>query len=223
MQIPALGGLDEFDRKTVRNDYPLLSLWEMCAKRLRIPISDLRDDVRLKRLHDLVHLGFRFTLFSHGCEGPEALEMLIENAHLLEAWEITGAGDEVARLNEELLDGIRKLKVRLFFSPLRSKSDIIASGDVYYHVIIHGYSSSCFKNGKFDELKSLSSAFDGIVIRCGITDSVQETLEFASRIQRSTSLQASVHLRLSADNPAQYQNDEILTCNRLAEAMLHAW
>ncbi len=223
VQIPPTGGLDEFDRKTVRNDYPLLSLWEMGANRLRIPISDLCDELRLKRLHDLAHLGFKFTLFSSVYEDPGFLEILMQNAHLFEGWEIAGGSDKVLQLNGKFLDEIRKSKLRLFFSPLRSKSDIIASVGTYYHVINHGFSFLDFEQNNFDKLKCINSVFDGIVIRCGMTDSVLQTLEFASRVRQSTNLQTSVHLRLSADNPAQYQQNETHVCNRLVNALFHAW
>ena len=52
VQIPPSGGLDEFDRKAVRNDYALLALWEMGVKKLRIPITDLQSPSRRQRLAD---------------------------------------------------------------------------------------------------------------------------------------------------------------------------
>jgi len=46
------GGLDEFARKIVRNDYPLFALWEMSMRRLRVPLQDLTDpQVRLRELN----------------------------------------------------------------------------------------------------------------------------------------------------------------------------
>lgn len=40
VEIPPTGGLDEFDRKEVRNDYPLMALWEMGVRKLRVPLRD---------------------------------------------------------------------------------------------------------------------------------------------------------------------------------------
>ncbi len=65
VQIPPSGSLDEFDRKTVRNDYAMLALWEMGVRDLRVPASDLVDDRRRRRLEDLAQLGFRFALYSY--------------------------------------------------------------------------------------------------------------------------------------------------------------
>ncbi len=38
VDIPYSGAVDEFTRKRVRNDYPLLALWEMGLRKLRLPL-----------------------------------------------------------------------------------------------------------------------------------------------------------------------------------------
>ena len=74
-----MGGLDEFDRKQVRNDYPLLALWEMGIRRLRIPLSDLSNDRARERLRDLRQHGQVFTLFTFGVPDAEARELILSN------------------------------------------------------------------------------------------------------------------------------------------------
>ncbi|MGY8996474.1 MAG: metallophosphoesterase, partial [Alphaproteobacteria bacterium] len=66
VEIPPTGGLDEFDRKEVRNDYPLMALWEMGVARVRIPMRDLLVPERVERLAALLDHGHRFTLFTFG-------------------------------------------------------------------------------------------------------------------------------------------------------------
>ncbi len=41
--IPTPWGLDAFNRKRIRNDYPLMALWEMGVRDLRVPLDDLAD------------------------------------------------------------------------------------------------------------------------------------------------------------------------------------
>ena len=65
-QIPPSGGLDEFDRKWVRNDYGLLALWEMGIKQLRIPLQDLIIPERVKRVTEIRDLGFTFDAYQFG-------------------------------------------------------------------------------------------------------------------------------------------------------------
>ncbi len=224
VQIPPTGGLDEFDRKIVRNDYAMLALWEMGSKRLRIPLSDLMDRARRKRLYDLVQLGFQFTLFSYLPSDPGITKLVLENSRLLESWEISGQANDAlewGRTFKSMADDTQGLK--LFFSPLKRKSDIVRSGQTYYHVINHGFTVNDFEAGVNTVTDGLRSVFDGIVFRCGILESIEETLKRVDRIQRESRLQVSVHLRMSNDNPAEFQDNEVVLCNRLAESVFYAW
>jgi predicted phosphodiesterase len=47
------GDLDEFTRKTARNDQPLLILWEMGIRSVRIPLGDLMDPATAARLAEI--------------------------------------------------------------------------------------------------------------------------------------------------------------------------
>ncbi len=64
--IPATGGADEFERKEARNDYPLLALWEMGIRKLRVPLQDLADPVTCARMSILQGMGHEFTVYSYG-------------------------------------------------------------------------------------------------------------------------------------------------------------
>jgi len=45
----------------------------------------------------------------------------------------------------------------------------------------------------------------------------------ASKINKETNLQSTVHLRLTADNPAEILDNESFICKRIAEAMIYGW
>ena len=223
VQIPPSGALDEFDRKLVRNDYALLALWEMGVQRLRIPATDLTDDSRCRRLRDLVHLGFRFTLYSFAPPDREVLEALAAHADLIDCLELTGDADVCADLCKDLKSADASGSIRTCFSPLKRKADIVQSGEKYFHVINHGFSASDFRHGVTHALDSFPSCFDGVVIRCGLTDSVESCIAAAKAVELETGLTASVNLRLRGDDPAHYQDSISLTGNRIAEAMTIAW
>lgn len=85
-----------FERKHVRNDYPLSALWEMGVRDLRIPISDILDARVSKRVAELASLGHRFTVVMFGAPDEErraALEKhmasvtAIEVVALLSQWQ----------------------------------------------------------------------------------------------------------------------------------------
>ena len=227
VQIPPSGGLDEFDRKVVRNDYPLLAIWEMGVRNLRIPLTDLVDSNRRRRLIELARLGFRFTLFSQLPSEQRIAQLVLRNADLIDSWEIAGRIEETSEFCKAFrgMMNASDCAIQLFFSPLKNREDIIRTGQVYYHVINHGFTISDFAGDgleRFDVLESVDH-IDGIVIRCGIHDPVDSIMKLASEIQLNTGLQASVHLRLTEDSPAAHQDSEVLLCNRLAEGMFHAW
>ncbi|MDE0716290.1 MAG: hypothetical protein OXI10_15705, partial [Gammaproteobacteria bacterium] len=227
VQIPPSGGLDEFDRKVVRNDYPLLAIWEMGVRNLRIPFTDLVDSNRRRRLIELARLGFRFTLFSHLPSEQWVAELVLRNADLIDGWEIAGKMGETL----EFCNTFRGMMsasgsaVRLFFSPVKNREDILRTGQVYYHVINHGFRISDFAGDEPERFAILESVdhIDGIVLRCGINDPVDSIMRLASEMQLNVGLQASVHLRLTEDSPATLQDSEVILCNRLAEGMFHAW
>ena len=66
VDIPTPWGLEIFERKHVRNDYPLAALWEMGIKDCRIPISDLLNPRVSDRVKQLSALGHRFTVVMFG-------------------------------------------------------------------------------------------------------------------------------------------------------------
>ncbi len=61
IDIPANGGVDEFSRKKARNDYPLLAIWEMGIRHLRVPLQDFTEAATRHR----VALMTRLVLASH--------------------------------------------------------------------------------------------------------------------------------------------------------------
>ena len=69
-EMPYSGALDEFLRKKARNDYPLLALWEMGVKRLRLPWHDLMDDRIRERMAALKKMGHLFYLFVYDLPTP---------------------------------------------------------------------------------------------------------------------------------------------------------
>ena len=223
VEIPPTGGLDEFDRKIVRNDYPMLALWEMGVKHVRIPPSDLLNDSHLERMYDLWNLGFCFSLFSSDSEVKNLMRIVSQHSDLLISWEIAGHIDNCIRVAKEFHSVLETIPTKIFLSPLRSKSDIIRFGSIYYHVINHGFTSKESEAELLSVAESVTQIFDGVVFRCGINDSVFDTIHAANFLQQAKGIDASVHLRLTSDNPAEFQETEEILCGRLVEAMVLAW
>lgn len=85
--IPPSGGLDEFDRKRVRNGCSLLALWEMGIRWLRVPLRDLHDPETCRRMSDLTRQGHAFTFFSYGGLEAKDLALIADLGNTPSAWE----------------------------------------------------------------------------------------------------------------------------------------
>ncbi len=223
VQIPPSGGLDEFDRKWVRNDYALLALLEMGAKNLRIPFADIKDLKRQQRLQDLKKLGFEFTLFSFGLpEEAFNTELAKVISTLINSWEISWSVEKLDELKASFIRLPADFDCQLSFSPLRSKADIMKSGRTYYHVINHGYTTT---DNQLSDLitETIDNNFSGYVFRCGFEDSIWESITLVAETNKKTKLHSSIHLRITVDNPAENQVSESFICRRLAEAIVYGW
>ena len=220
VQIQPSGGLDEFARKIVRNDYPLLALWEMGVRRLRIPLQDLTDPQVRSRIADLRALGMRFAAFSFEIPESAYRDALVEHAHLLDAWEV---GFDWGDL-DEIRDGVKKLKaearINVFMSKLRSKDDLETDGQTYYHVINHGFAVSdrevleqLLKDSANDGL------IDGFVFRVARERDAWDEIQAIGSLVNALGTRASVHVRLSTSNPAGEAIDDLANANRVAETL----
>jgi len=81
-------GVEIFERKYARNDYPLSALWEMGIVEFRIPISDILDPRVSKRLRELGDLGHRFTVVMFGLPNEERRAALAQHESAINAVEV---------------------------------------------------------------------------------------------------------------------------------------
>lgn len=219
-EILPSGGLDEFDRKRVRNDYQLLALIEMGVKDVRIPLSDLRDAERCERIKDLSHLGLRFTLFGIGIPQSADLVLIKQMRDHLHAWEMTIEWNDFCEELPKISDIHELVGVPIFISRLRGRADVKASGK-YYHVINHGFSAI----GDEALLSNLTGAKEagiaGAVFRLSQEEDTEQALNSIEQTCSKFDLQASVHLRIAGDDPSENGPDCESITDRV-ETALHS-
>ena len=221
--IPPSGGLDEFDRKEVRNDYPLLALWEMGVRKLRVPMQDLRNSETRERMRELADHGHEFTLFSYGTPYEKDLSLVIENRDLLASWEIGFTWSDLEALTPTLVDIAKKTAIPLYLSKLWTHSHSKNSDEPYYHVINHGFiGSESAQVTEMSKRPGLADAVSGVVFRVTSKDPVWEAIQEAASICSHNGLLASVHLRMTGGNPAEVMSNDLWTANRIAEALVAA-
>jgi 3',5'-cyclic AMP phosphodiesterase CpdA len=221
VEIPPTGALDEFERKRARNDYPLLALWEMGLRKLRVPFQDLEDPRARARMGDLRRLGHAFTVYTLEVPRGRARDLLIEHHELIDAWEIVCSWPEVARTVEAIAEVKGKVPLTALLSRLRTKEDVHREGSRYYHFINHGF---------LPEEREVLEAFRAGVAGSGVVDGfVFRVVRQASPWTAITAVEAaaaggraSVHVRMASTNPAEAFTDDLASANRVAEALTAA-
>jgi 3',5'-cyclic AMP phosphodiesterase CpdA len=223
VEIPPSGGLDEFDRKEVRNDYPLMALWEMGIRKVRVPLRDLLvPDVR-ERMRMLTRHGHEFTLFTFGAPSARDRKLIDAYRDVFSAWEI-GFNMEVFDRDVAGIGAAAKgTDLPVYLSRLRSIDELRAEAGRYYHAINQGFLAS-------DEAQmkgllahpDLAGGIDGFVFRLMDDRSAWAATEEASRLARAMGVKASVHLRMFGANPGESREDDPWAANRLAEGALAA-
>ena len=128
VDIPTPWGLEIFERKHIRNDYPLAALWEMGIKDCRIPVYDLLNPRISDRVKQLSALGHRFTVVMFGLPNEERLAALAEHSTGIKAVEVVGLFHQWP----EFAASLKKL---------RQKSDF----EIYLHAVrpeVEGWTST---------------------------------------------------------------------------------
>ena len=218
VQIPPSGGLDEFDRKSVRNDYGLLAFLDMGVRRLRLPVADLADPARRQRLLDLQSLGFRYRLYSFDAPDNAIREIIRRCPGLVSEWEICCSVERVDALDDTFFAFAEQSRLDVVFSPLRSKHETLRSGKKYYHVINHGFAPN--DEALLEEWLGCErvGAFAKYLLRLSFDESIGDAVAFAQTQFEKSGKKAAIQLRLSENNPAQNIDDDAWLCRRLAEA-----
>jgi predicted phosphodiesterase len=223
-EMPYNGALDEFYRKKVRNDYPLLALWEAGILKLRIPANDLLDAAVRERMHAMKAFGHEFTVFHFGVPQGRMAQVLAQGRALVSALEVILPWDEA----ESSIHQIRRLKnelsVPVYLSKLWSSKDAERDGSAFKHFINHGFKvDEPDVIGAFLDLSGAPEVADGFVFRVSRMHSPWNQIQSAMQLAASFGAKAEVHVRLASENPAQCEKDDLANANRVAETIAVAF
>lgn len=219
MTVSPSGAVDEFRRKIARNDYPVMALWEMGIRGLRVPIQDLMDPRTRRRMELMTGVGSRFQVYLYGMPSEAEAAMLTEHSDLVSQLELVLGWDQVPALADE----IRALKARsglhILLSRVNRKDGAKHSGGRFNHLISHGFTLS-----EMDELKEFLSGNQGLV------DGIQFTAPrsecpwgFARKLAefgQATGCRPVLYVKSTEASPAQEQPDEVANAERYALALM---
>lgn len=220
ISIPHTGAVDEFSRKSVRNDYYLAALWEIGIRQLRIPLQDLAKPASARRLSDLAACGHRFVVFMFGFPNTHQRSMLACHAANLDAVEIIASESELWNIAASARGLKAELGVPVFLSKLQIAGEGAHNEGPFAHVIRHGFLPA---ERAAVALIENAGGFDGLVYRVNRDQVPWSALHSIAESTRTADLRALVHVRLAGNDPAQELADDADTAQRVADAALAAW
>lgn len=222
-EVPYGGVVDEFARKPVRSDYPLMAMWEMGISRLRIPLHDLLDAETRARMIEVGDAGHRFQVFSYGLPDAKATALLAKYAGLISGIEVI---QPPSRLEQpEQIEGFRNLRettgIDVFLSIVHTSAGGSHGGDGYAHFIRHGFNS-----GDCDNIRALAAAHRGAISGFAFTVMREEqpasALASINALMDGLGLRAIALVRLSASEPGSSVVDDAAIAGRVAHAIFAA-
>lgn len=224
--LPANGPLDDFTRKKARNDYPILSIWQMGLTWLRVPLDDLEISISRERMDILKAMGQRFIVVSFGLPIDWALEKLLKYVRLVDALEIVLTPDAMMHSADEIKTLRANLNKPIYVGPLITSAKVARTKSKFFaHKTSFGF---CAKAG--DVIEQLSSdqketvdAADGLLFQIGSDEDVLSGMVVIDEVASKLDKFPVIHLANSKELPGQGQFDEIYLAKRTALACISAF
>ncbi len=217
-QIPYSSMLDEFGRKKARNDYPVLNLWEMGIRRIRVPVADLIDDATRARMLALAAHGATFTVFSFGLPAREAAALIEAHKACIDAVEIVATLPLSGELTESIAHLRKATSVPVALSRFWNASGKSRNGEQVKLLVDHGFR---VPDPLVDETLSSASvreSVDGLVFRIDRETPPRTAIPDALRIAERHRVYPQIHIRLADDSPAMVRDDEWRNACRVLES-----
>ena len=208
-------GLDEFNRKQIRNDALVFALWEARINDVRVPLTDVCTAGGARRLRDLTTRGMRFSVFSAGIPDQESIDAIQSIAEHVRQWQIIVPperfGDVLARIGDGRAAGID-----LAIAPI---VPVGSSDSTVHHFVSAGFGAD------EDPLLSqwleldVNRVFDHLVFRIPWGEDVDDGVAGAGRIARESRRRAVVIVDLPrSTESSMFDDDEVLAHHVAAAA-----
>ncbi len=216
--IASAWGIEIFERKQVRNDYPLAALWEMGITDLRIPISDLLDPRVSDRVKQLSALGHQFTVVMFGLPDEARRAALVDHAAAIEAVEVVALFEQWQAFTAPLTELRQTSDFELYLNAVRPEVE----GWTTHHGL---HADLADEVDWVLSLAGLAEAVDGFVFGIRRDQSPVEGYATVQQCLSGTNFKALLHVPCVDMFWAVESNKEVAErdeLNRVAEAILLA-
>ena len=215
------GGVDEFERKLARNDYPVLAMWEMGMRRMRVPLQDLMDEKTRRRMRIMAGAGHLFHVHSYGVPEAGTHEFLRDHADLVHRLEIVINWEKAGERIKEISLLAAETGLPIYLSRVNRKDTNKYTGGRYNHLINHGFT--------LDEAEELQAFFDAnaeAAAISGVMFNVMRDVEPLTAAMRAAGVAqrldrtACLYVKSNSGSPWEAFQDEAANVNRFAETVV---
>lgn len=210
-------GLDEFRRKTVRNDGLLPALWEARIDSVRIPVGDAASPDAIVRIGHLRDRGMRFTLRSAGVPDGHTLERVAAVHSVIDAWEVVAPPDSFPVCLAALSKAPDGLDVTV--APLVPLGGF---GGGVHHFVTSGFNP--FGDAALDRLLEMADTgpISGLVFRVDADSAIAPALQAADAVADGKTTVVNVELPRGEENVVFDDDDDGAVADRVVEAVYAA-
>jgi hypothetical protein len=223
LEIPATGGVQEFGRKAARNDYPMMALWEMGTRLLKVPDHDMVQAVTRERMKLMNRVGHRFIATSFGLPRGAFLEALEQSPQLLDSIEVNLSGAALKRDAPRIAAFCAKLAIPLYWAKLRMNEDAHYDGQHVSHFIKTGFAPPELDTiEKTIETAGVRDLFEGVVVRIDRDNEILETGAKLAGFAARTGLAILASVKLADASIARERGDDLDTARLTADTLIAA-
>jgi len=221
-QIPATGGVQEFGRKSARNDYPLLALWEMGAKLSKVTDQDALDPATHRRMQLLAKMGHRFVLTSLGAPKTKLQEVNLASAGVL-GLETNLSTSRFQTSIQKLIDFKTVTGLNVYWCKIHTYDDSHYDGKHFSHFVKSGFTTDDLVNQASLIREALDyKAIDGITVRIESEQHLLDVAPILNAFANEHRCKIIASLKLSGPSIAQSNDDEGALIEKVCCAMLYS-
>ena len=219
LTVAPSGAVDEFRRKIARNDYPIMALWEMGIRGLRVPIQDLENDKTRRRMQIMTEVGHNFHVYVYDIPTGKQISLIKKNVHLLSQLEIVISWDKIQNYTKVLEELNNQTELNIILSRVNRKDSAKTSGGKFNHLISHGFNLS-----EEEELSKFLLDNKGLISGVQFTITRAECPWNAANLVRNfadkTACTPYLYVKSTEASPAERFNDEISNTLRFGDVCL---
>ena len=223
LDIAPSGAVDEFRRKRARNDYPVMALWEMGLRAMRVPAQDLIDARVRRRMELMADVGHTFQVYFYGLPDQPLIDLLARYRRLVRVFEVVINWEDAAKACEAIRDLKKAAGIDVCLSRVNRKDAAKYGGNRYNHLISHGFSL-----GEIDEVEALLAAQDPDRAISEVLIAVpRETCPWlavaqADEVAVTLARRVCLYVKSSASSPAEAFMDDNANAVRMITAAMAA-